>query len=149
MKIQHVVIPTDLSTEAHRPCAPMEAFAKELGARITLLHVVQDLHFVPHGAPFAPAISVPEVADDVAAARTRLEATAKEMDSGMDVKIDVITAEKTAQGIAAYAKQHDADIIALSTHGRTGFRHLALGSVAEAVIRHSTVPVLVFPRGEG
>ena len=34
---------------------------------------------------------------------------------------------------------------AIATHGRTGFRHFALGSVAEAVIRHAKIPVLCFP----
>lgn len=146
MKIQHVVIPTDLSSEGQRPCGPVVAFARNIGARITLLHVVQDYRFVPHGAPFAPAVSMPEVSEDVRAAQTSLEAQARELGAGPEVKIEVITAEKTAEGICAYAKAHGADLIALSTHGRTGLRHLALGSVAEAVLRHSEVPVLAFPR---
>jgi nucleotide-binding universal stress UspA family protein len=48
--------------------------------------------------------------------------------------------------VVDYAQQNDVDLIAMSTHGRTGFRHLALGSVAEAIIRHATVPVITFPR---
>jgi nucleotide-binding universal stress UspA family protein len=39
-------------------------------------------------------------------------------------------------------------LIALSSHGRSGFRRLVMGSVAEAVLRHARVPVLVFPRQE-
>lgn len=146
MKIQHVVIPSDLSAEGQRPCTPMVAFAQELGARITLLHVVQDLRFVPHGAPFAPIVSMPEVSKELESARAQLAAQAKSMAGGMDVTVDVIAAENVAKGICAYALEHGADLIALSTHGRTGFRHLALGSVAEATLRHSAVPVLVFPR---
>ncbi|MCA9721025.1 MAG: universal stress protein, partial [Gemmatimonadetes bacterium] len=52
------------------------------------------------------------------------------------------------QAIAEYARTHEVDLIAMSSHGRTGFRHLVLGSVSEAVIRHADRPVLVFPRGE-
>ena len=43
------------------------------------------------------------------------------------------------------AKEWDADIIVLGTHGRTGFSHLIMGSVAEKVIRHSEIPVFIIP----
>ncbi len=42
-------------------------------------------------------------------------------------------------------RESRADLIALATHGRTGLARLALGSVAEDVLRRSTVPVLCFP----
>jgi nucleotide-binding universal stress UspA family protein len=146
MKIEHILIPTDLSTEALRPCGPMGELARDTGARITLLHVVQDLRFVPHGAPFAPAVSVPDIAFEIDAARTQLEQQAKEIGPEVQFQIEVVAAEKIAAGICAYAKEHGVDLIALSTHGRTGFRHLVMGSVAEAVVRHSEIPVLAFPR---
>lgn len=41
------------------------------------------------------------------------------------------------------AAQHDADLVVLDTHGRTGVAHMLLGSVAEAVIREATCDVLV------
>ena len=43
------------------------------------------------------------------------------------------------------AKEWDADMIVLGTHGRTGFSHLIMGSVAEKVIRHSEIPVFIIP----
>jgi nucleotide-binding universal stress UspA family protein len=43
------------------------------------------------------------------------------------------------------AKEWDADIIVLGTHGRTGLSHLIMGSVAEKVIRHSEKPVFIIP----
>ena len=132
MKIRHVLLPTDLSTEALRPCAPVATFAKEQGARVTLLHVVPDLRIAPHGAPLAPTLSIPDVAG--------------EFGPDLEIQVEVIAAVNTAMAICDFAKKHGADLIALSTHGRTGFRHLALGSVAESVVRHSEVPVLSFPR---
>lgn len=39
----------------------------------------------------------------------------------------------------------EADLIVIGTHGRTGFLHLILGSIAEDVIRHSKIPVMVVP----
>lgn len=47
--------------------------------------------------------------------------------------------------IVNYAKDRHADLIILATHGRTSFNHFFLGSIAERVIRHSPIPVLVVP----
>jgi len=47
------------------------------------------------------------------------------------------------QAIVDTAKDMQADLIVMSTHGRTGFQHLVLGSVAERVVRLAPCPVLV------
>jgi len=52
-----------------------------------------------------------------------------------------------ADEIIAAAAEQQVDLIAMSTHGRTGLGHLLLGSVAEAVIRRAQVPVLIVPPG--
>jgi nucleotide-binding universal stress UspA family protein len=39
----------------------------------------------------------------------------------------------------------DADLLVIGTHGRTGLKHLLMGSVAEHIIRHSSIPVMVVP----
>lgn len=44
--------------------------------------------------------------------------------------------------IAHYAKENRIDLIVVATHGRTGLAHVLMGSIAEKVIRHSSVPVL-------
>lgn len=50
-----------------------------------------------------------------------------------------------AEAIIHTSAEQKADMIIMGTHGRTGIRHLLIGSVAENVIRHSHVPVLVVP----
>jgi nucleotide-binding universal stress UspA family protein len=57
----------------------------------------------------------------------------------------------TIEGIPQYeirnvARSKKADMIIMGTHGRTGLKHLFMGSVAEYVIRHSSIPVLVVPK---
>lgn len=47
--------------------------------------------------------------------------------------------------ICAFAEQRDVDLIITATHGRTGFKHLLIGSVAEQVVRYARRPVLVVP----
>jgi nucleotide-binding universal stress UspA family protein len=50
-----------------------------------------------------------------------------------------------ANEIVNIAGGEDADIIIIATHGRTGWRHLVFGSVAERVVRYATCPVLTVP----
>jgi nucleotide-binding universal stress UspA family protein len=47
--------------------------------------------------------------------------------------------------ILKVAEEWEADLIVLGTHGRTGFSHLLMGSVAEKVIRHSKKPIFIVP----
>lgn len=49
------------------------------------------------------------------------------------------------QEIISTANEWGADLIVMGTHGRTGLSHLLLGSVAEYVIKHAQVPVMVVP----
>jgi len=49
------------------------------------------------------------------------------------------------EDIIKTADSWDADLIVMGTHGRTGLLHLLLGSIAEHVLRHSKIPVLVVP----
>jgi nucleotide-binding universal stress UspA family protein len=47
--------------------------------------------------------------------------------------------------ICAFAKGEDVDLIIAATHGRTGFKHVLIGSIAENIVRHADRPVLVVP----
>lgn len=146
MKLEHILLTSDLSSESLRPFQSVKELAQQVGARLTLLTVVVDLQVTPHGAPFAPAVSSPDLEKDVQHARSELEEQRLALGDDADVSIDVIAAPDVAKAICSYAREHEADLIAISTHGRTGLRHLALGSVAEQVIRQSEVPVLSFHR---
>lgn len=145
MKIEHVLLTTDLSDEALRPFEPVIDLASRLGARLTVLSVVPDLRVIPHGAPLAPAMSMPDLQKEMAGVKASLQKQCDRLE-GVEVAVEVVSAESPAKGIVEFAKEHGVDLIALSTHGRTGFRRLALGSVAEEVLRLSPVPVLSFHR---
>jgi nucleotide-binding universal stress UspA family protein len=144
--MKHILVASDLSPESLRPCKTVVDLAAQWGAKITLLHVVQDLRVAPHGAPLAPPLSSPDLEQELKHAKLALEDQRAAMDGDVAIEVEVIAAEKIPQAISHFAEEHGVDLIALSTHGRTGWRHLALGSVAEAVIRHSNLPVLTFPR---
>ncbi|HZK62903.1 MAG TPA: universal stress protein, partial [Puia sp.] len=52
---------------------------------------------------------------------------------------------KPFEVILKVAEEWGADLIVIGTHGRKGFSHLLMGSVAEKIIRHSTRPLFVIP----
>ncbi len=145
---EHILLTTDLSSEALRPFGPALELAKSLQCRVTVLHVLPMLQAIPHGAPFAPPIPPPDLEADIARARASVEEQCSSLDHGVDLSIEVLGHEDPARGIVEFAENNAVDLIALSSHGRTGFRRAALGSVAEHVLRRSSVPVLSFHRTE-
>jgi nucleotide-binding universal stress UspA family protein len=145
MKIDHILVATDLSPEATTCIPSVASLAREVGARITLLHVLEALEAIPHGSPLAPPLRVSDDPEAAQRAREQLEERRAAFGPGIDIKIELIAGGDAAHEIVEYASAHDVDLIAVTTHGRTGFKRLALGSVAEMVIRHSRVPVLVLP----
>ncbi len=145
MKTRKILLTTDLSEESLRPFGSVADLARQEGAAIVLLHVVEDLGVAPHGAPLAPRLHSPDVEEEIADARKKLEEIRAGLPADLPVSVEVIPAVDIAQGVSRFAHKEDVDLLALSTHGRTGLRRLVLGSVAEAILRHSEVPVLCFP----
>jgi nucleotide-binding universal stress UspA family protein len=68
---------------------------------------------------------------------------------GEGVSFEVVTKSgREAEEILGFANKEQVDLIVMGTHGRTGMEHVFFGSVAEKVIRHSPIPILVIPSGE-
>ncbi len=63
----------------------------------------------------------------------------------IDYELHIRQARTVETGILNYAHERQADLIVVYTHGRTGLRHLLWGSVAEDVLNHAPVPVLILP----
>lgn len=145
MRISHIALTTDMSPESLAPAGEVGALARTMGARVTLLCVVEELRIAPHGAPLAPPVAPPDSQSRVEEARKALEGVKGRLGGDLEVVAEVVRAEKVAVAVAEFAVRNGVDLVCLSTHGRTGFKHLALGSVAEAILRHSKVPVLAFP----
>jgi nucleotide-binding universal stress UspA family protein len=62
--------------------------------------------------------------------------------SKADISVD-LHAGPVADVLQGYARRNDIDLIVISTHGRSGFSRLSMGSVTDSLIRHTTIPVLV------
>ena len=142
-----IVLLTDFSKASLEAFKPTVELAKRLQGRIALVHMVQDLVVHAHNAPLAPAISMPPEGIDalVKRAENDMVDAKKHLGGDVDITTEVLVGERVHDAIGKFAKDNDADYIALATHGRSGIRRALMGSVAEAVLRHTDVPVLIYP----
>lgn len=141
-----IVLTTDFSPEARRAYAPTVELARTLGARIDLVHVVEELRAIPHGATFAPPLMV-DPQELVESARQQMEKEVREVGTQVPVTGHVLRGERPARAVCEHAEKHRAAYIAVATHGRTGLRRMVLGSTAEQILRHAVTPLLILPPG--
>ena len=146
MPYRRLLVPLDDSPTAQRGLGEALALARELRGALVLLHVVENAGAHPLGEKrTAPALLAGTLAE-LARARELLEPRRKAFQA--QATVEVLVAPSVPHALCDYAAQNGISLIALSSHGRSGFRRLVMGSVAEAVLRNSRVPVLVFPRQE-
>jgi nucleotide-binding universal stress UspA family protein len=135
MAVQSILLPTDFSPTSEAALRYASEMALTLGARLYLMHVPGRTgeHFeanFPHG-------------QIETAARRGLSSflTTEQIDQlrpEYAVRVGV-----PAEEIVRYAEIAEVDLIIMGTHGRTGFAHALMGSVAEQVVRTAPCPVLL------
>lgn len=144
--VQHIVVPLDGSALAEQVLAPATTLGQLFDARYTLLNVIAT---VPLGSY---TLGVETVAFNTQTdqryrtdALSYLERTAQRLRAaGLVVATHVTSAHQPASGILEAAREAEAQLIALATHGRGGMQRLMLGSVADKVVRATHMPVLVY-----
>ena len=146
--ITRILVPVDFSPHSDRALAYAARLAGQVGASVELLHVVED-PFV--GGVFTTEIYVPNVPEMIQGfineASTRLESLKTAMfPHGSDVTTAVMVGH-AANTIVERAASSGFDLIVMGTHGRTGFSHLFMGSVAERVVRTAACAVLTLHGG--
>ena len=147
--IRRLLVPVDFSVGSDRACEYAAVLGAALGASIRLLHVMEE-PFVTQGPWELVEPDVPERCERLAADR---EARLAAIVAGFPASCTRVTAEvcrgQASQRIIAVATDRGSDLIVMGTHGRTGLKHVLLGSVAEKVVRLAPCPVLVVrPREE-
>jgi nucleotide-binding universal stress UspA family protein len=128
----NVLVPIDFSETSKLALRFAAQFAAHSRASLTLLHVVPVLL----GGRFLPNNHLCKVAQN------DLEALAKKHLGRIPHKL-LIEEGSAFQQICKIAESHDADMIIMSTHGYTGYKHTLLGSTAERVIRYAPCPTFV------
>jgi len=128
-----ILVPLDHSGAAAAALAL--ARANFPGAKLRILHVLDP-------GQLAGAITS-TVSPDAQRLELEQKAAARLAHRRVDGDDFVIRVGKPAEMIIEEAEKWQADLIAMGTHGRTGFDHFLHGSVAEQVVRHSRLPVLI------
>jgi nucleotide-binding universal stress UspA family protein len=137
MKLDTVLVPLDGSTLAESALPVAADLAMPAGARVILLRAAV-AHAYPGHDPIEAQVTVVREAEtylDEVAARVR----------ALGVK-DVRTSAwygEAATAIVEAAAFNNADLIVMTTHGRSGVGRLVMGSVAESVLRGTRTPILV------
>ena len=134
---RRILVPVDFS-ESARPIVDCAVdMARGLGAEVVLLHVLEQT--VPSGGGAGESKSL---AAERAASEKSLGELSAAADPARQVKIHgKVAAGAPSREIVREAVEGKAGLIVIGTHGRTGLRHVFLGSVAEDVVRSSPCPV--------
>lgn len=143
---RHVLVPLDGSPLAEGILAPLEMLCRVFSPRFTLLRVVPPLQIETGGTGPAVLTQAPAVVERaVAGAREYLERVAASWRAaGATVDTAVQVHSIPAVAILDYAGTHAVDVISMATHGRGGWSRVALGSVADKVMRGTLMPVLLY-----
>lgn len=140
-KHRHILIAVDSSEFSLKAASLGLTMAADLGAEVTLLFVIEEAKAVASpdagfGLSDALVILTKEAEETLdTIAKSAPQMTLKRLMPEGDPRVDILTT----------AKVIGADLIVMGTHGRTGLRHMIMGSVAEYVVRHSSIPVLIVP----
>ena len=139
--IRRIVLATDFSDNSMRAFPLGQSLAARLGARVTLMHVVERF---PIDAMLGKELTRDTSTRLMERARSRLTELSESLRKKSGFQADIMVRFGTPFAeIARGAKALDASLIVLATHGYAGFKHVYLGSVAERVVRHAHCPVLV------
>jgi len=132
-----ILVPLDGSKLAEKILSRVEWLAKTHDGEVTLLRVALAGSF-PGSDPVQHQLNVVREAEEYLA-----KAESWLRDVGVKVN-SVVRYGNDAQEIVAHARDRDFDLIAMSTHGRSGLAQFVLGSVANKVINTATVPILLY-----
>ena len=137
----NILVPLDGSELAEKALHTAEQFAKAFGAQIHLLRVLTPAFHTEH--PLAPKDAEPTFFYTKPQAERSLKEAAGKLASPEAARIEVLLGHAEEQ-ISKYIGSNGIDLVALTTHGRSGLARAALGSVTEHLLK-GPVPLLVVP----
>ncbi len=138
---KRVVVPLDGSSLAEAVIPFIVEIAGPLDMEVILLRVLQPVP--PEVMEGTRHVIIEDVEARIAEAQHYLAPIEAQLrDRGIRVHCDVRRGEPVSE-ILAGAREANADLVAMTTHGRSGLGRLLFGSVAENVLRHADVPVFL------
>jgi len=143
LRLKSILVPIDFSKSCQQAFAYALPLARQFGGEITLLHAIEppryamDLSYIPMSEGF-PTASM----------KKELEELGRRMMEPKFLKDVVVQVGTAFEVITNTARDCEIDLIVLTTHGKTGLKHVFMGSTAERVVRHAPCPVLVVRKCE-
>lgn len=140
---KHLLVPIDGSPTSELAVSKAIGLAKAFDSRVTAIYVVDPYPFTGVGADFAYGqgqyLSAAKTAatDALAHARNQME------QAGVKITTATVESHSVWRGILEAAQAGDVDLIVMGSHGRSGIEKLVLGSVAQRVVSHTKLPVLL------
>jgi nucleotide-binding universal stress UspA family protein len=140
---KHILVPVDGSPTAQLAVERAIQLAKAFDSRVTAIFVIDPYPFTGIGTDFAYgqaeylSAATAEANAAITAAKQALEKAAVSVDTS------VIESHTAWRGVVEAAESMQADLIVMGSHGRSGLEKLVLGSVTQAVLAHTKLPVLV------
>jgi nucleotide-binding universal stress UspA family protein len=148
MSFHKILCPTDFSPGSRQALHMAAALAREGRAQLVLAHVWQPSQWATGGEfQLAPDV-IRELVDSEEAELAKWKLEAKEL-GVKEIATRFLTGAPWDQIVDAAQDDRGIDLIVMGTHGRTGLKHVLLGSVAEKVMRHAPCPVLIVRAREG
>jgi nucleotide-binding universal stress UspA family protein len=140
-----ILVTTDFSLQGDHAIGHAFRLAADHGAAVLLCHVVESVPPNPFYAHYVPADAVKNMSEKAEAeARQALLDRVPKSGRLASVPHEIVIAHGAPlDEIVRVAAERAVDLIVIATHGRTGVKHVLLGSVAERVIRCAPCPVLV------
>jgi len=141
IRVQRILLPADFSAYSATATRYACELAEKFDAELHLLHSLEvNLSSTPS---FGMGLAVPTYIDE---SRQKAEKSLAgvldpQWSAGRKIVQKVVHGSAKVE-IVRYAREHDIDLIVLTTHGRTGVAHVLMGSVAESVVRTAPCPVL-------
>lgn len=138
---RRVLVPLDGSRLAEGILPFILEIAGPLDVEVVLLRVVTPMP--PSVIEASPHVEIDDVEARLAEAGAYLAPLARSLGERGVRASTMVRRGEPAREILAGAREAGADLIAMTTHGRSGLGRLLFGSVAEAVLRHAEVPVFL------
>ena len=150
MKIKKILVAIDFSKLSYEALDYGIDLARDLGAKLSVIYVVEPLEFAGVDVLGGTPIATQSIVDEhLKQARRELERVKSRKLAGLDGATTAVRMGRPAEEIVAAGGKGKANLIVLGTHGRSGLSHLLMGSVSERVVRHAQCPVVVVPTRRG
>ncbi|HEX7842011.1 MAG TPA: universal stress protein [Kofleriaceae bacterium] len=147
MAFTKILCPIDFSPGSREALRLAAELARDAPAQLVLAHVWEPPRWSNGEIPLAPGV-IQDMVDSEEAELARWKAEAQKL-GAKEIAVQFLSGVPWDEIVTLVKSDPAIDLVVMGTHGRTGIKHVLLGSVAEKVVRYAPCPVLVARAREG